>query len=144
MEPIPKAGATSLLKRGYTDDEIDQIYELGRLSLANGNLRTAEGIFEGLTQVAPDYSPAWLGLAYVGIYRGNIDSAVFASRQALRIDPHFPEALLYLASCLMSSGDYNSAGTHLGEVAEQIESGQIDDPSVQRFYRIQLARFQNR
>lgn len=144
MESLPKPGSTSVLKRGYTDEEIAQIYEFGRLSLANGNLRTAESIFEGLTHVAPDYSPAWLGLAYVGIYKGNIDGAVFSSRQALRIDPHFTEALLYLAACLMSSGDYNSAGTHLGEVAEQIDSGQVDDPSIHRFYRIQLARFQNR
>jgi Tfp pilus assembly protein PilF len=143
-QPIRKRTTSDVLKRGYSDEEIANIYELGRLSLENGNLRRAEAIMSGLTEVAPDFSCAWLGMSYIHIQNGDVDAALQTTRQALKIDPNFKEALLYLVSCLLTTGDYSSAGTYLGEIGELIESGSLDDPGMIRFFKTQLARYQTR
>lgn len=135
---------SEVLKRGYADEEIGHIYELGRLCLENGDIRRAEVILTGVTEIAPEFAPAWLGMAYVHIQNKNYDDAVFAARQALRLDPEFTEALLYLVACLLTIGDHTAAGTYLGEVGEKIESGAVTHPNLVRFYKGQLARYQNR
>jgi len=135
---------SEVLKRGYSDHEIAHIYELGRLFLENGDLRKAEAVLHGITEIAPEFASGWLGMAYVHIQNKSNDEAVYAARQALRIDPDFTEAMLFLISCLLTAGDYNSAGTYLGEVGEKIESGAVDHPNIIRFYGAQMARYTNR
>ena len=135
---------SEIVKRGYSDEEIANIYELARFSLENGDLRRAEIIASGLVEVAPEYAPAWLVMSYIHIQNKAYDSAVQAARQALRVDAQSVEATLYLTACLMTTGDFNSAGTYLGEVGEKIESGAVGDPNLLRFFRMQLARFQSR
>lgn len=144
MNQPAERGGSDLVRRGYAEEEISSIYELGRLCLENGSLRQAETILLGLTEVAPDYAPAWLGMSYIHIQNRNFDGAIFAARQALRIDPNFTEAMLYLVACLLTTGDFNAAGTYLGEVSDKIEGGLVDDSNVIRFFRAQLARYQSR
>ncbi len=140
----PKSAALQLTRRTYSAEEIDSLYEFGRVALQDGKLRIAEAVFHGLNHIAPDYAPAWLGSSYVHIFNAQIDQAVFCSRQAQRIDSESVEASLFLVACLMSTGDYNTAGTLLGEVGDRIEAGANFSPEVLRFYKAQLARFQNR
>ena len=135
---------SELLKRGYSDDEIANIYELGRVFIENGELRRAEILMQGITEIAPDFHPAWLALAYVHIAHQDYDSALYAGRQAIRIQANSPEAILYLIVCLLATGDVGSAGTYLGEIGELIEGGLIDNPNLIRLYRAQLARYQYR
>lgn len=135
---------SEILKRGYSDDEIAHIYELGRAYLENGQMRQAENIMAGLTEVAPEFAPGWLGMCYIHIQKKNFDSALQAARQALRMELDLSEAVLFLIACLLTTGDYNSAGTYLGEIGEKIESGAVENPDVVRFYRAQLARYQGR
>lgn len=131
-------------KRGYSFQEISNIYELGRFFLENGDIHRGEAIMLGLTHVAPEFMPSWLGLAYVNIHVGNFEQALQASRQAYRLDPDSLVAILFLVSCLMSQGDYNTAGTYLGEVSDKIEGGFVTHPNVIRFYKAQLIRYQDR
>lgn len=133
-----------LSKRGYSEDEVTQIYALGRRSLENGQVHQGEVIMQGLTRVVPDFAPAWLALAYVHIVNKHWDEALFCSRQALRIDPDFTAATLYLIACLLTTGDYNTAGTYLGEIGENIDNGIVTEPNLVRFYRAQLYRFKSR
>jgi len=146
--PVPqkekRKAPSEVLKRGYSDDEILHIYELGRLCLENGDVRRAEAVLGGLTHIAPDFAPAWLGMSYIHIQSRNYDAALQAARQAHRLEADSGEAMLFMISCLLTHGDYNSAGTYLGEVGERIDSGLVDHPNVIRFYRAQLARYQNR
>jgi Tfp pilus assembly protein PilF len=144
MDLPQRRSPSEVLKRGYSDEELGHLYELGRFFLENGDLRRAEVVLAGVTEVAPEFAPAWLGMAYLHIQNKNMDAAIFASRQALRSEPGFVEAILYLATCLLTTGDLNSAGTYLGEVGELIEGGVVEDANVIRFYRAQLARFQSR
>lgn len=134
----------SLMKKEYSDEEISLLYELARFQLENGQLKSAESVLEGILAVAPDYSRAWLARSYLHILSKDYDAAIFCARQALRIQPDFVAANLYLATCFLRIEDYHSAGTQLGEVAEFVEGGKITDRNILRMYRMQLARFQGR
>ena len=133
---------SELLKRGYSDEELSHIYELGRLFLENGQIKRAESIFTGVSEVAPDFPAAWLGLAYIQIINASYESACRYARIVLQLDPDNVAAMLYLVPCLLSLGDLNSAGTFLGEVGERIENGSVSDPDFVRFYKMQLVRYQ--
>ena len=144
MNLIRKRVPSEILKRGYSDEEILHIYELGRLFLENGDLSRGEAVMHGLNEIAPDFSPAWLGMSYIHFHSKNLEQAVECARKAVKLDPNFNEALLTMVAALMSLGDYNTAGTYLGELGEKVETSVIDDPKVIRFYRAQLARYQTR
>ena len=132
------------IKRSYSDEEVESIYELGRFSAENGDLKRAEVIMRGLVEIAPDYAPAWLGMSFVHAQNHAYENAIQAARRCLKINPAMVEAELFLITFLLSTGDFNSAGTLLGEVGEKIDHGEIDNPNAIRFYRMQLARFESR
>ncbi len=134
---------SDVLKRGYSDAEINHIYELGRFHLENGDVTRAEPIMLGITAVAPEFLPAWLGLAYINLLQGNQDAAMATSRQAVKIDPNSIEAHLMLVTCLLGAGDYNSAGALLGEVQERLDRGE-GTSNLTRYYKAQLARYERR
>lgn len=144
MENQRERVPSEVLRRGYSDDELSHVYELGRFFLENGDLWRGEIIMRGICEIAPDFAPGWLGMCYVHFCGKSLDNAVNAARKALLADPGFSEASLALAAALMSSGDYNTAGTLLGEIGEKIDEGLVDDPKVIRFFKGQLARYQNR
>ncbi len=135
---------SEVLKRGYSDEELAHIYELGRFLLENGDMRRAEIIFTGLTEVAGDFAPAWLGMCCVHMQKNEADLAATAAQQALKADPETIVGLLFLICCQLSARDLNAAGTYLGEVGDKIEGGLVKDPNIIRFYKVQLARYQNR
>jgi thioredoxin-like negative regulator of GroEL len=110
----------------------------------HGEMKRAETIFQGLTEVAPQFAPAFIGMALVQFQAGQQELASQSIKQALKIAPQSTEALLFLIACLLTSGDFSSAGTYLGEVGEMIEEGEVEDPSHIRFFKLQLARYQNR
>ena len=134
---------SEILRRGYSNSEIANFYELARFSLELGDIRRAEVILRGITLVAKDYAPAWLAMSYVHIHRKRYEEAAYAARQAVKIEPKYTEAILYLISCLITNGDYSTAGTYLGEIGEKIQSGLVDRSEVIRFFKIQLARFES-
>ena len=101
-------------------------------------------IFKGLVEIAPMFAPAFLGLCYVHVQSQSYDLAVQAARKAHKIDPDSVEAELFLAANLLTVGDFNTAGSLLGEIGEKIENGKIDNPEVVRFFQIQMARFETR
>ena len=135
---------SEVLRRGYLDEEVRNLFALGRLWIEAGDMRGAETIFKGLITVVPDFAPAWLGLAYCQVCSANLEGAADSARVALKVAADSVEAMLFLACCLLTLGDFNSAGTLLGEVAERVESGQVMDSNLIRFFRLQLARFHNR
>jgi tetratricopeptide (TPR) repeat protein len=116
--------------RGYSEEEINSIYELGRLSAEAGNLSRAEALARGLTEVAPEFSAAWVLLCYTDMIKKEYDAAIFSSRQALRVDPSQYTALLFLICASMHVRDYHSAGSLLGEFSEKVEAGLISDKNA--------------
>jgi len=143
MEVPAKTGG-EVPRRTYSDEEIVDMYELGRLWLETGQHRRAEAIMAGLNEVAPNFAPAWLATAMLRGLNGNYDGALLATKNALRSEPESVEAMLYVATLCLTTGDYSTAGTYLGEVGEKIEQGRVANPNVTRFFRMQLARYQSR
>jgi Tfp pilus assembly protein PilF len=135
---------SELLKRGYTDSELELIYGLARFQLETGNLRRAEAILVGITCVAPDYLPGWLGMVYVHCINRQFDAAQVAARQAIRIDPDSLESVLFLTATMIMTGDFNGAGSLLGEVNERLSGQSIQNPNINRFFRLLLVRYQAR
>lgn len=131
-------------RRNYSDDEVNDIYKLGKLWLETGQHKRAEAIMSGLNEVAPDFAPAWLATSLLRSMAGNYDIALQAATNALRIDPQSAEAMLYIVALAMTMGDVATAGTYLGEVGEGIEQGTVRNHNVTRFYKMQLARYQAR
>jgi Flp pilus assembly protein TadD len=144
MQSLRKKSPSQVLKKGYSDEEVQHIYELGRLSLENGNLRRAETIFKGLTEVAPEYWQGWLAMAVMQAQSSKLEEAADSARRALVIEPEAAEAMILLASIYLTLGDYNLAGTHLGEIGDLIESGLTTNPHIIRLYRLQLTRYESR
>ena len=144
MSRSDESASPETLKRNYSVEEVDNIYELARFSIENGDMIRAEVILAGLVQAAPYYAPAWLAMSFIHAQAQAVDQAIDAARKALKAEPAMVEAELFLAAYLMTAGDYNAAGTLLGEVNEKIEAGQVDNPGIVRFFRIQMARFESR
>lgn len=144
MNSLVPRSPGDLARSGYSEEEIYGIYALACMLLENGSLKQAETILMGLAEVVPEFAPVLLALAYVRGQDGNYDSAQSFAEQALRIDAESPEAMLYLITFLLTTGDLQSAGTYLGEIADRIESNQIQDPVLIRFFRAQMVRYQAR
>ncbi|WKZ57176.1 MAG: hypothetical protein QY326_00510 [Bdellovibrionota bacterium] len=143
-DALRKRSPSEVLRRGYSDEEIAHIYELGLFFFENGDIRRGEIIMTGITEVAPDFQPAWLGLSYVQLQAGNYEAATRSAQHALKVDPVSVPAMLLLVACALTTGDATAAGTYLGEIGERIDSGEVSDPDILRFYRGQLARYQAR
>ena len=135
---------SEVIKRGYSDEELTNIYALGRLFLECGQLKRAEIIFRGVVEVAPEFAAAWLGLGYIKIVQTEYDLALAEVNQVLRRYPNHPEAMLMNVMCSLSTGDLNAAGTYLGELKDEIDAENITDNYLVRLYRSQLVRFQSR
>lgn len=134
---------SEVIKRGYSDEELGHIYELGKLHFENGNLTRGAIIMRGILSVAPEFVPALLSMVYVNLQRGNKEEALKAAREAYRINQDSVIVQLFLIAALLSAGDIASAGTHLGEVGELIEQGNVEDVNVVRFYRAQVVRYRS-
>jgi tetratricopeptide (TPR) repeat protein len=132
---------SEIIRRGYSDEEVYNIYELGRFSIECGNYPRAETIFKGLIQVTPDYALGWLGMSYITLMRNEHDDSINFALQALKIDPNLTEGLLLLGLVSLSKGDIASAGAYLGDVKDRIAEGKVYDSRIVRLYKLQLARF---
>jgi tetratricopeptide (TPR) repeat protein len=140
----PQRRSAEAQRRNYSEDEVNDMYMLGKLFLETGQHKRAEAIMAGLNEVAPDFAPAWLGTAFLRSVAGNYDGALSAANNALRIDPESAESMLYVVAISLTMGDAATAGTYLGEVGEAIDQGKVRNQGANRFYKMQLARYQVR
>lgn len=71
--------------------------EYGQFEIQSGNFTTAESFFGNLTQQAPDFIPAWLGLAEVALDQNKFDDCKAALDKALAADSDNVDALVLQA-----------------------------------------------
>jgi hypothetical protein len=135
---------SEVLKKGYSLEQIESIYALGQLYLETGNLRQASVIFDGLIHLVPNLAPASIGQAIIALFERDFMQGAAAARRASESDSQVAEATLLLVIAMFGLGDYNSAGTYLGEIREAMESGIEFDKNVVRVYRMLLARYRSR
>lgn len=130
--------------RGYSVDELEALYALGRHYIEIGKFFSAKNIFSGLIVVAPDFIKGWLGMAVTALLNGNLNEASGAVRQLLRADPASLIGQLLLINVQLAQKDFNSAGTALGEISELLESGSSVSPNLSRIYKSLLVRFEHK
>jgi len=85
--------------------------------LLQGDLRGAEAAFEQVVHLEPQYVDGWVNLGRVRLQDGNLDGARQALTDALHLAPALPRAHFFLAMVLKAEGDYETALTHLQQVA---------------------------
>lgn len=90
-------------------------------------LREAIALFTKATQVAPEYVPAWNGLANAAEFTIDYDSsrsgelqrlAERAARQALRLNPRSAAGHAVLGSLLLREWKFNEAAAYFGKASE--------------------------
>jgi|1048.fasta_scaffold133380_2 tetratricopeptide (TPR) repeat protein len=133
---------SEVLKRGYSDEELSHLYELGRFFLEAGKFPKAQKIFSGIIAIAPDHLPSYLGLTNIAISNQNFDQARQYAEIARRLDPSSPLAAMFLATVMFALKDLTAVGSLLGEIGDALEGDLNADLSLTRFYKMQLARFQ--
>ena len=141
---LPAKKNSDLPRKGYSDEEVADIYALGRTWLESGNIRRAETVMTGINEVAPAFAPAWLGTSYIRSLSGDLEGALVAAMSALKCSPESVNAMLYVATLSLTLGDFSTAGTYLGEVGERVEDGVSISTSAMRMYKMQLSRYQGR
>jgi tetratricopeptide (TPR) repeat protein len=127
---------------GYSEEEILSLYDLARISVEGGELKRAEIIATGLCEVVPDFSPAFLILAYCQVWSKDYEAASDSSERAYKISPNDLSVLFFVAATKLLVNDSQRAGTILGEIGELLEKTR--DTEAERLYRLLLARFQMR
>lgn len=130
--------------RGYSDDELESLYSLGQHFLEIGRFYSAKNIFSGLVAIAPDFLKGWQGLAVTGLLSGSVNEAAGAARQLIRAEPSSLLGQLLLIDAQLSQKDFNSAGTALGEISEQIERNPSVSPNLIKIFRALLVRFEHK
>lgn len=78
-------------------------------SFEQGNYDEALVIFRELTQLAPDFLPAYEGIALAYRAKGDMTNAVKYFRTILEIDPKYVSALDQLGKILYSQGQFDEA-----------------------------------
>jgi hypothetical protein len=144
----------STSSKNYSDDELNSIYALGRFYLQTGQLRNSEQIFRGLITVSPSFVRAYLGLVYVLILNNQeaeceplIEQAknllLNTSSQSKNDQEILAQLLVFDSIVKLTLGELVQAGTSLGEVNDLIERGVVNEPSVLKIFKSQLARYQS-
>ncbi|GEM_PF-6108404 len=127
---------------GYSEEEIFSLYDLARLSVEAGELKRAESIANGLSEIAPDFAPAFLIMAYCQVWSKDYEAASDSSERAFKASPNDISVLFFVAATKLLVNDSQRAGTVLGEIGELLEKKR--DLEGERLYKLLLARFQMR
>jgi hypothetical protein len=122
----------------FSREEVDAIYELGRMYYEMGYFAAAERIFAGLVVVDRGQSPARLALGLLKLERGLKEEAAAHFRSVLDTPASAleQEARLALAAAFISSRDFVRARTFLLQTQEKQLAG---NEGLQKLHRALLA-----
>lgn len=104
------AGKTTLKAiKGYTDDELHAIAQVGYYMLMQGKNEEAKTLFEGLTSVDPrnDYYHRALGVLYYKL--GEAQKAIRQFAYAIRVNKRDPIAYVNRAEVYIAEQDWQHA-----------------------------------
>jgi Flp pilus assembly protein TadD len=93
---------------GYEDD-LELMHQIGRALFRDDEFEEAIEFFEVAMRQAPDNAESVALVGYAQHRLGRDKEAVDLLRRALKIDPGFVEARIYLGNLLYDRGDYEAA-----------------------------------
>ncbi len=88
---------------------VDALFSLGKIALANGDVATAVGMLQSAHQIAPMEPMVLLHLANALSRAGDVQGQWDALQRALAVDPYFMPALLGQGQILYSQGKKRAA-----------------------------------
>ena len=97
-----------IITLGY-DEDADLMLQIGRALFREGYVEQALVFFERGVSHAPESAEAAACVGYAHHRLGNDVASIDALRRALRLDPDFTEARVYLANLLYDAGDLDGA-----------------------------------
>ncbi|MBI2407897.1 MAG: tetratricopeptide repeat protein [Gemmatimonadetes bacterium] len=115
-ETLLRFGQTDAAKRifarvralGYEDD-IELMQQIGRALFRDDEFEEALEFFEVAVRQAPDSAEAVGLVGYAQHRLGQDDAAVETLRRALKLEPAYTEARIYLGNLLYDRGEYEAA-----------------------------------
>ena len=126
----------------YSREELNAIYELGRLYFEMGYFSPAERIFAGLCVVDKGQTPSLLALGLVKIERGRFDEAAQCLRSSLESGQYVFQVELALCVSFIASGDRDRAYSLLRQIEKENASELGLYKEYQRLWDALLARCQ--
>lgn len=115
----------TLIELGF-DSDLELMLCVGRSLLREGLLERAERFFRLAMEADPRSADAALDLAYTFYRHGDAEGALYWSREAVRLDPSFPEARSLYGNVLYERGEFRAA---LAEF-ERIGAANLGDAAV--------------
>jgi tetratricopeptide (TPR) repeat protein len=110
---VKKAGEAFKAASDCADTTSPLQTEFGQFEIQTANFAAAEKSFNDITQKAPDYMPAWLGLAEVALDEKKFDDSDTAVKKVLACDPDNVDALVLKARLDLGRGDTTNAVSEL-------------------------------
>lgn len=95
--------------RGYQEEDLFALAEVGYHYIRNGGYKLAEVIFQGLTEIAPSEVYFALALGLTQDYLGKKEGARLHYGRALKLDPRDPRPELNLAELDLEAGNKTRA-----------------------------------
>ncbi len=95
--------------RGYEEEDLFALAEVGYHYIRNGGYKLAEVIFQGLTEIAPSEVYFALALGLTQDYLGKKEGARLHYGRALKLDPRDPRPELNLAELDLEAGNKSRA-----------------------------------
>ncbi len=106
------------LELGYEDD-VELMLQIGRALFREGLAEDARQFFEAAVRHAPESAEAVSLVGYTQHRLNKDDLAIATLRRALRLDPEYAEARIYLANVLYDRGEHEAALYHLGRTTPE-------------------------
>ena len=100
-----------ILELGYHDD-VELMLQVGRALFRDNLVEDAAQFFDIAVQQEPDSAEAVSCMGYAEHRTGDEDAAISTLRRALKLDPDYVEARIYLANVLYDKQEYEAALYH--------------------------------
>ena len=104
----------------YTQSQLLDIYELGRLYFEMGYYYSAEKIFAGLTAVDEGHTPAAIGWGLIKLERGQFEEAAGLLRQVGQASDFKNQGRLGLALTFIGQGEIERARILLSQIEQEL------------------------
>ncbi|MFN8391700.1 MAG: hypothetical protein U0136_15535 [Bdellovibrionota bacterium] len=114
----------------YSRDQLNAVYELGRMYFEMGYFVPAERIFAGLTVVDGAVTPARVGLGLLKLERGLFQESTAFFRSAIQANTYALEAKLGLVAAFLGMGELPRARSLLSEVAKEMQGTPGISPEI--------------
>lgn len=112
---------------GFSDEVMDDFYEVAAKLLEERRLEEAQNAFTFLTTMDPGVAIYWHGFGMANQWNGEIETALNAYRAAIDIDPLTVEPYFQAVGCLVEEGDVEQAAQIVATVFEYLHELEEND-----------------